>query len=388
MPENNSKLIHTFAALADLGQEVAGTQSFNDLIRTSLHLLLGSLAIRRGYVAKFNRYDKELNSLAMRGLGEDFPLTFPLEKHAERELLDIGLKAIDVNSSHSIRFVNQNFATFAYSSVETLVPLVVREELVGVILLGNKLTGESFTTEDTEIICALSRHIGVGIQQRNMRAELERRAIENEQLYESLKLTYKATVEAFAAAIDSKDKYTQGHSQRVGRYSEIIVEELGWSAEKIEGAAVAGYLHDVGKLVVDRNIINSPMRITASENEQLVRHTTAGYEILLPIKHPFADVPLAAKYHHERLDGRGYPDNLRDREIPYIAKIVCVADSFDAMTTDRPYQCRRPSNEIIEDLQACAGKQFAPELVTAFCRAWLKELTDDKSSRRISKILG
>jgi HD-GYP domain-containing protein (c-di-GMP phosphodiesterase class II) len=300
------------------------------------------------------------------------------------------LAAIDVNSHAEgwLSFVRQNITALAKNQIEIIVPLVARDELVGLIMLGNKASGVNFTAEDKELVCAMARHIAVGIHQRNLLVELERRADENLRLYENLRFTYKSTVESFAAAIDSKDKYTQGHSQRVGHYSEIIAAELGWETGKVEGVAVAGYLHDVGKLVVDKNIINSPTRINASENAQLSKHPAVGYDILLPIQHPFADVPLAAKYHHERLDGRGYPDGLRDNEIPYIAKIVNLADSFDAMTTDRPYKRRRPANEVVEDLQKCAGGQFAPELVTAFCRAWYKEVTGETKRKRILKMLG
>jgi HD-GYP domain-containing protein (c-di-GMP phosphodiesterase class II) len=156
----------------------------------------------------------------------------------------------------------------------------------------------------------------------------------------------------------------------------------------VEGAAVAGYLHDVGKLTVERNIINSPVRINAKESAELNKHPAIGYEILLPIHHPYTDVPLAAKYHHERLDGRGYPDELEDREIPYIAKLVCLADSFDAMTTDRPYKRRRPANEVVEDLQRNSGRQFAPELVTAFCRAMLKKLLWKQNRKSFVACLG
>lgn len=100
------------------------------------------------------------------------------------------------------------------------------------------------------------------------------------------------------------------------------------------------------------------------------------------------EVPLAARYHHERLDGRGYPENLRDREIPYIAKIVTLADFFDAMTTDPPYKRRRPASEVGADLQRNVGGQFTPEIVNAFCSAWLKELTGATKRKRILKMLG
>jgi hypothetical protein len=390
MVENSNKFIHTFAALADLGQEVAHTNNFQDMIRTSLHLLLGSLAIMRGGVARFSRFDHELNFLAVRGLGEDFPLSLTVTRDDEKEWLVNGLEPFDLEDGLNCLtpFLLRYKPIFEAKKIELVVPLIVRDELVGLVLLGEKANGVPFTSDDKEIICAMARHIGVGIQQRNLMTELERKAEENLRLYEGLRLTYKDTVKAFAAAIDCKDKYTEGHSVRVGKYSEIIAAELGWDEDRVEGVAVAAYLHDVGKLVVDRNIINSPIRITASENAQLSKHPAVGYEILAPIHHPYAEVPLAAKYHHERLDGRGYPDGLSDREIPYIAKIVNLADSFDAMTTDRPYKRRRSAEEVVEDLWRSSGNQFAPELVTAFCRAMLKEMTGEAKTRKFRRLLG
>ena len=272
--------------------------------------------------------------------------------------------------------------------VELVLPLIMRGELLGAVFLGEKASGDRYTSHDKDVLCAMGRHIGVAIAQRNMLAELERKAEENHDLYENLKTTYKDTVRAFAAAIDRKDKYTEGHSVRVEKYTELIASELGWNTEEIEGAAVAGYLHDVGKITVERKIINAPYRINAKESSELNKHPGVGFEILQPIHHPYADVPLAAKYHHERIDGRGYPDGLYDTDIPYIAKLVNVADSFDAMTTDRPYKRRRPANEVIDDMKRNAGKQFAPELVTAFFRGMLKELNGESPERRFRKLLG
>jgi HD-GYP domain-containing protein (c-di-GMP phosphodiesterase class II) len=388
MAENQQKLIHTFGALAELGHEVSQKNNFQEMIRTSLHLLLGSLAIMRGGVARYSRFGHELNMLAVRGLGDDFPLSMTLCYEDERQFLTNGLVPIEISQAKVLPFFQIYDRSFEKKKIELLVPLVIRDEIVGVVLLGEKANGEPYTSYDKDIICAMTRHIGVGIAQRNLMAELERRADENRRLYDDLRMTYKDTVKAFAKAIDCKDTYTEGHSVRVGRYTEIIATELGWSAEQVEGAAIAGYLHDVGKLTVDRNIINAPYRINAKESAELNKHPAIGYEILLPIHHPYTDVPLAAKYHHERLDGRGYPDELEDREIPYIAKIVCLADSFDAMTSDRPYKRRRAANEIVEDLKLNAGKQFAPELVTAFCSAMLKELTLQTKQKKFRKLLG
>lgn len=386
--ENSQKLIHTFGALAELGSEVAQKQNFQEMMRTSLHLLLGSLAIMRGGVARYSRFGHELNMLVVRGFGEDFPLSLALCHEDERQFLANGLYPIEVSQAKVLPFFQIYDASLEKKRIELLIPLVIREEIVGVIMLGEKANGEPYSNYDKDIICAMARHIGVGIAQRNLMAELERRAEENRRLYDDLKTTYADTVKAFATAIDCKDKYTEGHSVRVGKYSEIIAYELGWEENEVEGAAVAGYLHDVGKLTVERTIINAPYRINAKESAELNKHPSVGYEILLPIHHPYADVPLAAKYHHERLDGRGYPDGLIDREIPYIAKIVNLADSFDAMTTDRPYKRRRPANEVVEDLQRNSGRQFSPELVSAFLRGMLKELGGETKDKKFRRLLG
>lgn len=388
MAEHDHKLIHAFGALAELGQEVTNKNNFQETIRTSLHLISGALGIMRGAVARYSRFAHELNMLAVRGLGDDFPLSLSLCTEDERQFLTNGLNPIEVSQAKVLPFFQVYDNSFERRRLEMFVPLVVRDEIVGAIFLGEKATGEPYTNYDKEIVCAMGRHIGVAIAQRNLMAEIERHAEENRQLFDEMRSTYHDTVKAFAAAIDCKDKYTEGHSVRVGKFSEIIATELGWGSDAVEGAAVAGYLHDVGKLTVERKIINAPYRINAKESAELNKHPAVGYEILQPIHHPYTDVPLAAKYHHERLDGRGYPDGLYDREIPFIAKVVNLADSFDAMTTDRPYKARRPAKDVVEDLKLNAGKQFAPELVTSFLGGMLKELKGDDRKKRFRRLLG
>ncbi len=388
MAEHSNKLIHAFGALAELGQEITNKNNFQETIRTSLHLISGALGIMRGSVARYSRFGHELNMLAVRGLGDDFPLSLSLCSEDERQFLTNGLNPIEIAHAKALPFFQVYDASFERRNLQLFLPLVVRDEIVGALFLGEKATGEAYTSYEKEIICAMGQHIGVAISQRNLMAEIERHAEQNRKMFDDMRSTYHDTVKAFAAAIDCKDKYTEGHSVRVGRFSEIIASELGWGGDEVEGAAVAGYLHDVGKLTVERKIINAPYRINAKESAELNKHPSVGFEILQPIHHPFTDVPLAAKYHHERLDGRGYPDGLFDREIPFIAKIVNLADSFDAMTTDRPYKARRPAKDVIDDLQRNAGKQFAPELVTSFLGGMLKELSGENRDKRFRRLLG
>ena len=388
MIADKNKLIHAFGALAELGQEITVRASFPETMRTSLHLISGTLGIMRGGIAKYSRFAREMNLVAARGLGDEFPLAMSLCEEDERQFLTNGIYPIDVEQARVLPYFQVYSNSFDRRNLKLFVPLIVHDEMVGALFLGEKATGDAYTSYDKDVICSMGRHIGVAISQRNLLEEVQRRADENRKLFDELHMTYTDTVKAFATAIDCKDKYTEGHSVRVGKYTEMIATELGWSAEEIEGAAVAGYLHDVGKLTVDRRIINAPYRINAKESAELNKHPGVGYEILLPIRHPFTDVPLAAKYHHERLDGRGYPDGLYDKDIPYIAKIVNLADSFDAMTTDRPYRHRRPAQEVVDDLKRNSGKQFAPELVSALLKAMFRELTGEANEKRFRRLLG
>jgi HD-GYP domain-containing protein (c-di-GMP phosphodiesterase class II) len=389
MSDSMRMVLHAFAALADLGEELAETSDFEEMARSALHVVLGAMGIRRGAVAEFEREAGTLHFVAARGFGEDLARDLPLAPGAQVSNGNgHGLAPYEHALRDYARVEHELHERFAGAGVEVVTPLVVRGELVGVILLGGKASGESFTQEERELARSLGRHVGVGLHNHRLLREVERRVAENLKLYESLKGSYKDTVRAFAAAIDCKDKYTQGHSERVGKYSEIIARELGWKDEEVEAIAIGGYLHDVGKLVVDRDIINAPYRIDAKQSSELNRHPAAGYEILRPINHPFADIPLMARYHHERPDGRGYPEGLKEEEIPPGAKIVSLADSFDAMTTDRPYRRRRTFEEVVEDFRRNAGRQFSTHVVVALCRALLKEARGETRPRQLMRLLG
>jgi len=391
MESSTHKLIHSFGALADLGQEIADSGDFMEMVRTSLHLLLGTLAIRRGAVLEVPAHLERTNCLATWGLSPDYGIEYLIDEETKAELA----------KSEGVLAVNEEQAPGAVSArsddslgglriqgIELVIPMVVRGTLTGLVALGGKASGEPFTADDLEVVQAMVRHIGVGIHTHRLLAEVKQQAEDNRRLYFELRAIYRDTVQAFAAAIDIKDKYTQGHSERVGKYSEIIAREMGWSEGEVEGMAIAGYLHDVGKLVVERDIINAPYRIDAKQSKELNRHPGAGFDILSPIHHPYADIPLMAKYHHERMDGCGYPDGLTDTQIPLGAKIVTLADSFDAMTTDRPYKTRRTFAEVIVDLRKNTGPQFDPIVVQAFCRALLKELNGETAERKFLKMLG
>src|SRR2546423_772502 len=387
MDTNNQRLLHTFAALADLGQEIANTPDFEDMLRSSFHLLLGSVAIRRGAVAQYDRQQDTLRIISARGFDQLANAEFKIDRDHSRKLSSLGgsLTLTDARSE-ATRFMEDHAKLFASAEIQLLLPLVVHDRLIGAVLLGEKASGEQFTEEDLETLTALARHVAVGINSHHLLAEVKRKAEENQKLYDGLRKIYRETVHAFAAAIDIKDRYTQGHSVRVGKYSEVIAREMGWSDEEVEGITIAGYLHDIGKLIVDLSVINSPERFSAKDSAEMSRHPAAGYEILARINHPYAEIPLMARYHHERIDGKGYPDGLKGDEIPAGAKIVTLADSFNAMTTDRPDRKKLPLEDVLEDFRVNTGTQFDPAVICAFSRAFLNQI-EGRGERRLLNLL-
>jgi response regulator RpfG family c-di-GMP phosphodiesterase len=192
--------------------------------------------------------------------------------------------------------------------------------------------------------------------------------VQNAQLVETLERTFRNTIEAFVKAMEEKDEYTAGHSERVADYARLIAIQMGLSDEIVEVVHQGGRLHDIGKLPLRDDLLKKPGPLTSEEYELLKRHTTYGYDLLRPI--PFFHALLPAVWsHHERWDGGGYPQGLAGEAIPLTARIMAVADSYDAMTSDRAYRRDMGHDAAILELRRCSGRQFDPQIVDAFITA-------------------
>ncbi|HLN92232.1 MAG TPA: HD domain-containing phosphohydrolase [Thermoanaerobaculia bacterium] len=193
---------------------------------------------------------------------------------------------------------------------------------------------------------------------------LKRAARENHELFIN-------SIRALAAAIDAKDPYTRGHSERVARYSSQVAKEMGLSAEDVRRVRLSALLHDVGKIGIDDRILRKPTALTEEEFEIMKSHPVKGAAIMeaIPQLH---DVIPGMKYHHERWEGGGYPDGLAGEEIPLQGRIVSVADTFDAMTTTRPYQRAMDIRFVFQRLRDLAGNRFDPSVVEALIRSYEK----------------
>jgi len=183
--------------------------------------------------------------------------------------------------------------------------------------------------------------------------------------YKGLKDLHESLIHSFVNAIDAKSPWTKGHSERVTSYSVAIATKLGFPEKDIEILRIAALLHDIGKIGTYDQILDKPGKLTDEEFALIRMHPARGEEILRPISQ-FTNLLPIIRHHHERLDGKGYPDRLKNDEIPFPAKIISIADSYDSMTSDRPYRHAPPREYAISELKRCSGTQFDPQAVEAF----------------------
>lgn len=208
--------------------------------------------------------------------------------------------------------------------------------------------------------------------------DLQAASEENRQLFMD-------SIEMIAAAVDAKDPYTKGHSGRVSQYAVILAKELGLPDDEVNKIRIAATLHDVGKIGIEDRVLKKPGVLTNEEFEIMKRHTIMGFEIVRQVKQLSEMLP-GIRWHHEALNGKGYPDGIAGDEIPLLVRVLSVADTFDAVTTDRPYQAGRDFPAALELLKKHAGTKYDPVIVDAFCAAYAKGELRKAEIRRTSFI--
>ncbi len=231
------------------------------------------------------------------------------------------------------------------------IPLMIKNDIFGILNLTDKVDGTSFS--ENEIRLALEFSTKVALR------------IENNTLYEVLYDNLVSILKSLIITIEARDSYTKQHSERVTAYSLQIAEIMGLSQDDIETIKFGGYLHDIGKIGVRDTILLKPDRLTYEEIEEIRLHTSIGDNIMNPLGFFQKEKPLI-RNHHERVDGNGYPDGLAGEEIPLIVRIIATADSYDAMTSSRPYRAARSHDYAVEEMIRCSGSQFDRDVVQAF----------------------
>ena len=248
------------------------------------------------------------------------------------------------------------------------------EPIKDLINVTEKISKRNFSVRANVIgsneITVLAKRINFTVE------EIEKYIKRLESLIRYNKRLFISTITALAAAIDAKDEYTRGHSERVTKFSVIIGKYLGLNAIELERIKVAGLLHDIGKIGIDDKILRKPGILTAEEFEEMKKHPVIGYNILEPIKE-LKEINKGVKYHHEKWDGSGYPEGLKGEQIPLIARIIAVADTFDAMTSRRPYQDPMEPEFVRDKIMDFAGIRYDRRVVAAFVKAFNKGEFDE-----------
>jgi putative nucleotidyltransferase with HDIG domain len=245
------------------------------------------------------------------------------------------------------------YATPSFVSV----PLVISGEVLGVLNMTDKIGGEDFSEDEFHLMQSLAEKAAI--------------RVENNALYESIYCNLIDTLSSLVTTLEAKDPYTKEHSKRVTEVALAIAEEMGATEDEMESIGFAGMLHDIGKIGVRDSVLLKPGRLTAAEFEVIKMHPAIGEQIVEPLGLIQAERDII-RSHHERMDGTGYPDGLMGDQIPLLARIVAVADAYDAMTSTRPYREALGEEYALEEFERGRGRQHDPAVIDALHRVLAK----------------
>mgnify|MGYP003587920978 CR=1 FL=1 len=274
------------------------------------------------------------------------------------------LKANKKNSlSGFISKIPSYFPLYFENTVWRMFPIIIKNSIKGYMLLIKDIT-KDIKDNELEIINNILSQAGI--------------VIENAMLIEETRDIHFDIVKSLVKAIEGKDRYTKGHSERVAMISELVAREIELPAERLRYLQMASVLHDVGKIALSEDILNKLGSLTDEEYGEIKKHPGTGYEIVSQIKNMKA-VAEIIKYHHECWNGSGYPDGLSEKDIPIESRIISIADAYDAITSDRPYRKGMPHEYAIEELTKNIGIQFDPEITKIFCEISKEKLNSEES---------
>jgi len=346
-----TRRVGELSMLNDISHALANELRLDRLLHLALEIVNDKMGVRAAVVMLLEESTRSLVVKAAHGfdesnMGRSLPVGRGLAGTVAATRAPLLIK--DITTEQEVE--PADFEIDGFTSVLG-VPLMVKDNLLGVMLVYDKASRERFTMDDSHILMTIGAQMAT--------------AIENARLYAVLQDSTFQTVQALATSLEAKDNYTSGHSQRVTRYALMIAERLGIGEKELDNLRYASQLHDIGKIGITERILNKPGKLTAWEFDAIKDHPVIGERIINSLD--FLDtVRKIIRHHHERWDGTGYPDGLAREDIPLLSRIMAVADSYDAMTTARPYRGALSPQEAVDELKRCADSQFDPRLVEVF----------------------
>src|SRR5581483_10679879 len=362
--ENFRRLLRTVAMLSDLGPEMTAERDFAQTAQVMLSALMESTGASEGVLFVFTEKPAMLNSVATHGFALiPEPSVIPLLPRHVHALTSARGAILLAGTTYDTFFsANGNVAPELFRCIASL---RVAGKLVGAVALGRREGDTPYDDEGLEYLELLGHYVALAVQNHALTQTLAQRVGENLRLMASVHGFYDNALEAFATAIDVKHVNIHGHSLRVGRYAAAIGDAMGMNANEVAALRSAGYLHDIGKVAVDKRLFGKPTVLDAEEFREMADHTTVGHQIVTGVQFPWPCIPEVVRWHHERTDGSGYPDGLQNEEIPVEARIVGLADTFDAMTSPRPYREPISLGTTLNDILRNTPRKFDPTAVQA-----------------------
>jgi putative nucleotidyltransferase with HDIG domain len=359
---NFRRLLRTVESLADLGPEMTAERDFSQTARAMVAALLQAAAAREAVLFTYSDKPSLLSSIASEGFAlMPEPAVIPLlPKHVHA--LSTARGPILLNSTSYETFLTAN-GNVAPELFKCIAPLKVGAKLVGMVALGGRDSDAMYEDDELSALELLCNYVALGIQNHVLTQTLAQRVSENLRLLASLHGFYDSALEAFAAAIDVKHVNIHGHSLRVGRYSAAIGEAMGMEPSEVAALRSAGYLHDIGKVAVDKRLFGKPSSLDPEEFREMADHTVVGHQIVSGVHFPWPQIPEIVRWHHERGDGSGYPDGLMMDDVPMPVRIIGLADTFDAMTSERPYREPLSVGSTLSEIVRLSPQKYDPQAV-------------------------
>lgn len=362
--DNVRRLLRTVEALSDLGPAITAERDFPQTARAILSALLQAGGAREAVIFTYSDKPSLLTSVAAAGFGlMPDPAIIPLlPKHVHA--LASARGAIVPTPGEYDTFISSN-GNVAPELLKCIVPLKVGGKLVGVVALGHREGDALYDAGETDALELLCHYVSLAVHNFALSQTLAQRISENLRVMASLHGFYDNALETFATAIDVKHVNIHGHSLRVARYAAAIGEAMNLESSEIAALRSAGYLHDIGKVAVDKRLFGKPSALDPEEFREMADHTVVGHNIVSGVQFPWPKIPEIVRWHHERADGSGYPDGLVIGDVPMPVRIVGLADTFDAMTSERPYREPITLGATLSEIVRLTPQKFDPNAVQA-----------------------
>jgi putative nucleotidyltransferase with HDIG domain len=362
--ENFRRLLRTVESLSDLGPEMTAEREFPQTARAMLSASLEAGGAREAALFTYSDRPSLLTSVAAEGFVlMPEPAVIPLLPRHLHALTSAHEPVIlDPGSYDLYLSANGNVAPELFKCIA---PLKVGNKLVGIVALGRRQGDGLYDPGELDALNLLCHYVALAVQNHSLTQTLAQRVSENLRLMASLHGFYDNALEAFATAIDVKHINIHGHSLRVGRYAAAIGEAMSMDPTEIAALRSAGYLHDIGKVAVDKRLFGKPTSLDAEEFREMADHTIVGHQIVSGVQFPWPRIPEIVRWHHERSDGSGYPDGLLLEDVAMPVRVVGLADTFDAMTSERPYRERLSLGSTLNEIVRLTPQKFDPNAVHA-----------------------